>query len=92
MGAASADREGHGLNTAQPSLTASPDSQALAVLRLVRMHALRGRWDGWDDPDYQPTEAELEEPIEFPGIEDATLEDLAQALMRHRPAPRGNQP
>ena len=30
------------------------------------------RWDGWDDPDYTPTQAELEEPPE----------DLAKAVMR----------
>lgn len=47
-----------------------------------------GRWDGWDDPGYQPTEAELNEPVEFPGIENATLEDLAQALLRYEPNSR----
>lgn len=41
-----------------------------------------GRWDGWDDPDYTPARAELEEPITLPGIEDATPEDLARAIMR----------
>lgn len=41
-----------------------------------------GRWDGWDDPDYQPTDDELNEPITLDGIEDATPEDLAKAIMR----------
>ncbi len=40
------------------------------------------RWDGWDDPDHKPTQAELEEPISLEDIEDATPEDLARALMR----------
>ena len=40
------------------------------------------RWDGWDDPDYEPTEDELNEPIVLEGIEDATPEDLAKAIMR----------
>ena len=44
-----------------------------------------GRWDGWDDPDYQPTQAELEEPIALEGIEDATPEDLARAIMKAKP-------
>ncbi len=42
----------------------------------------RGRWDGWDDPDYTPTQAELEEPIVLEDAEDATPEDLARAIMR----------
>ena len=41
-----------------------------------------GRWDGWDDPDYEPTAEELEEPIVIPGIENATPDDIADALMR----------
>ena len=40
-----------------------------------------GRWDGWDDPDHQPTDEELNEPIVIPGIEDATPEEVAEALM-----------
>ena len=40
-----------------------------------------GRWDGWDDPDYEPTPEELEEPIVIPGIENATPEQVAEALM-----------
>ena len=47
-----------------------------------------GRWDGWDDPDYQPTQAELGEPIVIEGIEDATPEDLAAALMRPTREPK----
>ena len=43
------------------------------------------RWDGWDDPDYKPTQAELEEPITLDGIEDATPEDLARAIMNYKP-------
>lgn len=40
-----------------------------------------GRWDGWDDPDYEPTPEELEEAIVIPGIESATPEEVAEALM-----------
>ena len=39
------------------------------------------RWDGWDDPDYEPTDDELDEPIVIPGIETATPEEVAEALM-----------
>ena len=35
------------------------------------------RWDGWDDPDYQPTDEELNEPVKV----NATPEELAEALM-----------
>ena len=38
------------------------------------------RWDGWDDPDYQPTDDELNEPITIDG--DPTPEELAATLMR----------
>ena len=34
------------------------------------------RWDGWDDPDYQPTDEELNEPVKV----NATPEELAEAL------------
>ena len=34
----------------------------------------------WDDPDYQPTEEELNEPITLEG--DPTAEEVAAALMR----------
>ena len=40
------------------------------------------RWDGWDDPNYQPTQAELEEPITLDDADNATPEDVAKALMR----------
>ena len=40
-------------------------------------HKPGGRWDGWDDPDYQPTEDELKEPVKI----DATPEEVAEALM-----------
>ena len=39
-----------------------------------------GRWDGWDDPDHQPTDEELNEPITV----DATPEELAAAVMCHK--------
>ena len=48
------------------------------------------RWDGWDDPNYQPTHEELAEPITLPGAEHATPEDLARALLR--PAPPADWP
>ena len=41
-----------------------------------------GRWDGWADPNYQPTREELEEPIILPSSEHATPEDLARAILR----------
>ena len=44
-----------------------------------------GRWDSWDDPDYTPTEDELNEPIVLDGIEDATPEDLARAVLNYKP-------
>lgn len=50
------------------------------------------RWDGWDDPDYTPTQAELEVPITLPGIEDATPEDLARAIMRPLKGPTPEPP
>ncbi len=50
------------------------------------------RWDGWDDPDYTPTQTELEEPITLKDIEDATPEDLAKAIMRPIKGPSSNQP
>ncbi|MCY3643325.1 MAG: hypothetical protein OXH67_10385 [Acidimicrobiaceae bacterium] len=40
------------------------------------------RWDGWDVPDYQPTEDELNEPVV---IDAPTPESLGEALMRHKP-------
>ena len=40
------------------------------------------RWDGWDDPNYQPTQAELDEPIALDDADDATPEDVARAVMR----------
>ena len=40
--------------------------------------------DHWD-PDYEPTQAELEEPIILPGAEHATPEDIARALLRPSP-------
>ena len=42
---------------------------------------LPDRWDGCDDPDYQPTDDELNERITLDGIEDATPEDLARAII-----------
>ena len=42
-----------------------------------------GRWDGWDDPNYQPTQEELETPITVP--EGVTPEDIARALMQPSP-------
>ena len=36
-----------------------------------------GRWDGWDDPDHQPTPEELDESVKS----DATPEEVAEALM-----------
>ena len=39
-----------------------------------------GRWDGWDDPDYEPTDDELNEPVEI----DATPDELADALLKSR--------
>ncbi len=42
------------------------------------MTAPGGRWDGWDDPDDQPTQAELEEPIH---IDAPTPEALGEAVM-----------
>ena len=48
-----------------------------------------GRLDGWADPDYQPTQAELEEPIvALPP--DTTPENLARAILR--PSPPVNWP
>ena len=47
-----------------------------------------GRWDGWDDPDYTPTQAELEEPIALEDAEDATPEDVARALLRPLKGPK----
>ena len=41
-----------------------------------------GRWDGWDDPDYQPTEAELNEPV---AIDCDDPDELASALLSFRP-------
>lgn len=41
-----------------------------------------GRWDGWDDPDYKPSEDELNEPIALEDAEGATPEDVARAIMR----------
>ena len=41
-------------------------------------HERDGRWDGWDDPDYQPTEAELNEPV---AIDCDDPDELANALM-----------
>lgn len=38
------------------------------------------RWDGWDDPDYQPTDDELNEPITLEG--NPTPEQVAEALMK----------
>lgn len=49
-------------------------------------HPRGGRWDGWNGPDHEPTQAELEEPVAIPGIENATPEDLARAFMQHRPS------
>ncbi len=43
-------------------------------------HKPGGRWDGWDDPDYEPTDEELNEPVAI----DATPEELAAALMARR--------
>lgn len=40
------------------------------------------RWDGWDDPDYEPTQDELEEPIV---IDAPSAEALGAALIRHKP-------
>lgn len=42
------------------------------------------RRDGWDDPDYQPTDDELNEPIVLESIEDATPEELADAPLKPR--------
>ena len=39
-----------------------------------------GRWDGWDDPDYEPTDEELNESVAI----DATPEELAAALIARR--------
>ena len=36
------------------------------------------RWDGWEDPNYEPTEDELNEPVAI----DATPEELAETLMK----------
>ena len=47
-----------------------------------------GRWDGWDDPDYTPARAELEEPITLPGIEDAT--PRGPGPRHHAPYQRSN--
>ena len=44
-----------------------------------------GRWDGWDDPDYTPTQTELEEPIPLEHIEDATPEDRARVIPNYKP-------
>jgi len=41
-----------------------------------------GRWDGWDDPDHQPTEEELNEPVI---IDAPSAEALGEALIRHKP-------
>ena len=46
------------------------------------------RWDGWDDPAYTPTQAELEEPIALEDAEDATPEDVARAVMRPLKGPK----
>ena len=40
------------------------------------------RWDGWDDPDYRPTEAELNEPVV---IDCDDPEELARALLSFKP-------
>lgn len=49
-------------------------------IRAMSSKPVSGRWDGWDDPDYKPTEDELNEPIAV----DATPEELAAALMKRR--------
>ena len=41
------------------------------------------RWDGWDDPDYQPTPAELNEPV---AIDCDDPDELARALMAFQPS------
>lgn len=45
-----------------------------------------GRWDGLDDPDYQPTQAELEEPVTI----DAIPEQVGETLMRTPPKRRSH--
>ena len=41
-----------------------------------------GRWDGWDDPDCEPTEDELNGPVT---IGAPSAEALGEALIRHKP-------
>ena len=41
------------------------------------------RWDGWDDPDYQPTPAELNEPV---AIDCDDPDELARAVMAFPPS------
>ena len=50
------------------------------------------RPDRWDDPDYKPTQAELEEPVTLDDIEDATPEAVARAIMRPIKGPTPSRP
>lgn len=41
--------------------------------------------DGWDDPDYQPTHAELQDPIILEVIDGDTPEGFARAIFKFKP-------
>ena len=44
-----------------------------------------GRWDGWDDPDYEPTDEEPNEPIAVDAASDA--EPRPPAMRFDKPGP-----